>query len=64
MPIARGVVSWAAGPGSVLLIAGGLFGVGVQRSGDDVPVSRRRGVWAAVCTIAGLIETALVLALT
>jgi hypothetical protein len=62
LPMARGVVSWAALPGSLLLAAGGVLGVGVQRSGD-VAVSRRRGVWAALCTVAGLIEVSTVLAL-
>jgi hypothetical protein len=63
LPMARGVVSWAALPGAALLIAGGVLGVGVQRSGD-VPVSRRRGLRAAVCTLVGLIEVSVVLVLT
>lgn len=63
LPMARGAVSWMALPGGVLLAAGGAFGVAVQRSGD-VAVSRRCGVWAAVCTAAGLIEVSVVLAVT
>jgi hypothetical protein len=63
LPMARGVVSWAALPGSVLLIAGGVLGIAVQR-GVDVAVSRRRGLWAALWTVAGLIEVGIVLALT
>jgi hypothetical protein len=62
LPMARGVVSWAALPGSALLAAGGVLAVGVQRSGN-VAVSRRRGMWAALCTVAGLIEVGIVLAL-
>lgn len=63
LPMARGVVSWAALPGGVLLAVGGVFGVGAQRSAD-VTVSRRRGVLAALCTVVGLIEVSAVLALT
>src|SRR6266498_3771495 len=42
LPMARGAVSWAALPGSLLLAVGGVLGVGAQRS-RDVAVSRRRG---------------------
>ena len=63
LPVARGVVSWAVLPGSVLLAVGGVLGIGAQRSGE-VATSRRRGAWAAVCTVAGLIEVSVVLALT
>jgi hypothetical protein len=59
LPMARGVVSWAALPGSVLLAVGGVLGVAVQRGG-----ARRRGWWAAACTVAGLIEVGVVLAVT
>jgi hypothetical protein len=62
LPMARGAVSWAALPGSLLLAVGGVLGVGAQRS-RDVAVSRRRGVWAALCTVVGLIEVGIVLAL-
>jgi hypothetical protein len=62
LPMARGVVSWAALPGSVVLAVGGVLGVSVQRGGD-VAVSRRRGVWAALCTVVGLLEVSVVLAL-
>jgi hypothetical protein len=40
-----------------------VVGIAVQR-GADVAVSRRRGLWAAVWTVAGLIEVGTVLALT
>ena len=63
LPMARGVVSWVALPGSVLLAAGGVFGIAVQRSAA-IAVSRRRGLSAAVCTVAGLIEVSIALALT
>jgi polyferredoxin len=63
LPMARGVVSWAALPGALLLAVGGVFGVAVQRSAQ-IRVSRRRGWWAAVCTLAGLVEVGIVLALT
>jgi hypothetical protein len=63
LPMARGVVSLVALPGSVLLAAGGVLGIRAQRGGD-VAVSRRRGLWAAVCTVTGLIEVGAVLALT
>jgi hypothetical protein len=63
LPVARGVVSSAVLPGSVLLAVGGVLGIAAQRS-DEVAVSRRRGAWAAVCTLIGLIEVSLVLALT
>ncbi|GIM98230.1 hypothetical protein [Paractinoplanes toevensis] len=62
LPMARGVVSWTALPGGLLLIAGGFFGIGAQRS-RAVPVSRRYGWWAAMCTLVGLIEVGVVLAL-
>jgi hypothetical protein len=63
LPMARGVVSWAALPGGLLLAVGGVFGIVVQRSAE-VAASRRRGSWAAVCTLVGLIEVGIVLALT
>jgi hypothetical protein len=63
LPMARGVVSWLALPGGVLLVTGGVLGVGAQRS-PDVATSRRRGVLAALCTVVGLIEVSAVLALT
>jgi hypothetical protein len=63
LPMARGVVSWSALPGGVLLIAGGALGVGAQRS-PDVATSRQRGVLAALCTVVGLIEVTALLALT
>src|SRR4051812_8648118 len=43
LPMARGVVSWAALPGGVLLVVGGVFGLAVQRSAD-VAFARRLGM--------------------
>jgi hypothetical protein len=63
LPMARGVVSWAALPGSVLLAVGGVLGIVVQR-GAVIGTARRRGWWAAACTLAGLIEVGVVLAVT
>ena len=62
LPMARGVVSWAAAPGAVLLVAGGVLGIRAQRA-DAVAVSRRLGRWAAVATFIGLVVVAAVLAL-
>lgn len=62
LPIARGLVSWAAAPGCVVMLAGGLLGVGAQRS-SDVAASRRLGLWAVIATIVGLAEVGVVLAL-
>lgn len=63
LPVARGAVSWAVLPGSALLVVGGVLGIGAQRAGD-VALSRRRGWWAAQCTVVGLIVVSVVLALT
>jgi hypothetical protein len=46
----------------VLMVVGGILGVGAQRSGD-VGVSRRRGLWAFLATVVGLMEFGVVLAL-
>jgi len=63
LPVARGVVSWAVAPGCLLMLTGGVLGVRAQRA-EDVAVSRRAGLWAVVCTVGGLMETCIVLALT
>ncbi|GIM78797.1 hypothetical protein [Winogradskya consettensis] len=64
LPMARGVISWAVAPGSLLLVVGGLYGFVVQRTRDDVRASRRAGVPAALCTIIGLLGVCVALALT
>jgi hypothetical protein len=62
LPMALGDVSWAAVPGALLLIAGGVLGFVSWFSGD-VWVSRRSGAWAALCTAVGFTEVSAVLAL-
>jgi len=62
LPVALGVVPWWVLPGSVLLVIGGVLGIGSQRA-DEVKVSRWRGFWAAVCTVAGFVVLCLLLAL-
>jgi hypothetical protein len=59
LSVASGDVPWAALPGGVLLVAGGVLGVGAQRGGDVVR-SRRMGARAALCAVVGLIEVCVV----
>jgi hypothetical protein len=55
LSMALGDLSWAAAPGSLLMLVGGPLGVLAQRT-VHVPSSRRFGMWAAICTAAGFVE--------
>jgi hypothetical protein len=59
LSMARGVVSWAATPGCLAMLAGGVLGLRVIRE-EGVKSSRRLGFWAAICTVVGFLEIFLV----
>jgi hypothetical protein len=59
LSMASGDVPWAALPGGLLLVAGGVLGIGAQRKADVVR-SRWFGTRAALCTLVGLIEVCVV----
>jgi hypothetical protein len=54
LPMTLGELSWAAAPGCVLMIAGGVLGIGVHAA-RDVAVSRRLTAAAAACAVIGFV---------
>jgi hypothetical protein len=59
LAMAQGDVSWAAAPGCLVMLAGGVLGICAQRK-VGVTLSRRFGLWAAICTAVGSTEFFLV----
>lgn len=52
LPMSLGEVSWATAPGCLLMIAGGVFAVGVHRA-HSVQRARLFSLLALACTVVG-----------
>ncbi|GII25489.1 hypothetical protein [Planosporangium mesophilum] len=59
LAMAQADMPWAAAPGCLVMLAGGVLGICSQRKAD-VWSSRRLGAWAASCTVVGFLEYFLV----
>ncbi|GAA1805634.1 hypothetical protein HC028_03380 [Planosporangium flavigriseum] len=59
LSMALGNVSWAAAPGCLVMLAGGVLAIGVLPN-RNIASSRRLGLLAAGCTVVGFVEFFLV----